>query len=221
MSRSYEQTCHIARALDVLGERWTLLIVRELALGPRRYGDLLSSLPGMGTSLLAARLKHLEQYDVVRRTVLPGPGRAAAYELGDRGTALTPLLASLVEWGEGIGPPPPEYTDRAAWSVLAMRLTAPGEAADFDTVTELVVDEETLWLQGDGERVRLETGPAPVKPGLRLTCGKATLYALAQGRMTVDDAVASGELVVEGDPDRARLFFELFNLPNSSRTNSR
>ncbi|MGW3160058.1 winged helix-turn-helix transcriptional regulator [Streptomyces sp. NPDC001089] len=221
MTRSYEQTCRIARALDVLGERWTLLIVRELALGPRRYGDLLADLPGMGTSLLAARLKHLERYDVVRRTVLPGPGRVAGYELGDRGTALTPLLASLVEWGGGLAPPPPGSFDRAVWTMLAMRLTAPGEAVDFDTVTEIAVDGETLWLQGDGERVRLETGPAPVKPGLRLTSGRATFQALATGGVTVDDAMASGELAVQGDADRARLFFDLFSLTNSSPTQGR
>lgn len=220
MSRSYEQTCFIARSLDVLGERWTLLIVRELALGPRRYGDLLSALPGMGTSLLAARLKHLEQHDVLRRTTLPGPGRVAAYELTGRGEALMPVLAGLAEWGAGLGDPPPSYTDRAAWSMVAMRLTATGEAARFDTLTELVVGEETLWLQGDGERVRVETGPAPLKPGLRLICDKETFYALAKGQVAVDDAVASGRLVVHGEPDAARLFFELFRLPDGHRTTS-
>ena len=221
MRRSYEQTCFIARALDVVGERWILLIVRELALGPRRYGDLLSALPGMGTSLLAARLKHLEQHDVLRRTTLPGQGRVAAYELTDRGEALIPVLAGLAEWGAGLGDPPPGYTDRAAWSVVAMRLTAPGEAARFDTLTELVVGEERLWLQGDGERVRVETGRAPVKPGLCLTCEKETFYALAKGQVAVDDAVASGRLVVDGESDTARLFFELFRLPDGQRTTSR
>ncbi|MGW3746043.1 winged helix-turn-helix transcriptional regulator [Streptomyces sp. NPDC005146] len=220
MSRSYEQTCRIARALDVLGERWTLLIVRELTLGPRRYGDILDALPGMGTSLLSARLKHLEQCGVLRRTVLPGPGRAAAYELDDRGAALMPLLASLADWGGRIGLPPPGYTDRAAWSVLAMRLTAPEEAADFDTVTELVLGAETLWLQGDGERVRIEVGPPRVKPGMRLTCEKATFYALAKGQVSVDDAMVSGDLVVDGNPDNARLFFELFNLPDGTHAAS-
>ncbi|MDX3071095.1 winged helix-turn-helix transcriptional regulator [Streptomyces sp. NPDC088354] len=220
MSRSYEQICHIARALDVLGERWTLLIVRELTLGPRRYSDLLDALPGMGTSLLAARLKHLGAYDVVRRTTLRGPGHAAAYELGARGEALLPLLASLASWGGGLGPPPAGYADRAAWSLVAMRLTAPGRAAGFTTLTELVVGDETLWLQGDGEQVRAEIGPAPMRPGMRLICEKATLYALARGRVAVDDAIASGDLVVEGDADTARLFFELFSLTDGDHATS-
>ncbi|MFD8424897.1 winged helix-turn-helix transcriptional regulator [Streptomyces sp. NPDC059466] len=218
MTRSYEQTCFIARALDVLGERWTLLIVRELVLGPRRYVDLLSALPGLGTSLLAARLKHLEQHDVLRRTTLPGPGHAAAYELTDRGEALMPTLAGLVEWGTGLADPPPGYTDRVAWTTVAMRLTARAEAARFDTLTELVVSGEALWLRGDGERVRLATGRAPVPPGLRLTCEKETFYALAKGQAAVDEAVASGQLVVDGEPDTARLFFELFRLPDGHRT---
>lgn len=219
MARSYEQACHVARALDVLGERWTLLIVRELALGPRRYGDLLEALPGMGTSLLAARLKHLEQFDVLRRVALPGPGRAAIYELAARGEALMPLLASLTEWGAGLGAAPSGYSTRAAWAMVAMRATASAEAAGYDTLTELVVDEETLWLLGDGTRVRVELGPAPLKPGLRLTCGKRTFFALAGGRLGVDEAVAAGDLIVEGDPDAARNFFRLFQLPGARRVN--
>jgi DNA-binding HxlR family transcriptional regulator len=213
VSRSYEQTCYIARSLDVLGERWTFLILRELALGPRRYGDLLSALPGMGTSLLASRLKHLEQHDVVHRMTLPGPGRGTSYELTDRGEALMPALACFAEWGAALGDPPPEYVDRAAWSVVAMRLTAPGEAAGFNTLTELAVGDETLWLRGDSQRVQAGTGPAPMKPGLRLTSAKETFYALAKKQVTVDDAVASGRLAVDGELEIARLFFEVFSLP--------
>lgn len=220
MTRSYGQACLVARALDVLGERWTLLIVRELALGPRRYGDLLEALPGMGTSLLAARLKHLEQYDVLRRTTLPGPGRAAAYELSGRGQGLLPVLASLAEWGAGLGAAPADYSVRAAWGMLAMRVTAAEDAAGYDTLTELVVDDETLWLQGDGARVRVELGRAPLKPGLRMTCGKKTFFALARGLVEVGEAVASEELVVDGDSDAARRFFDLFRLPGARRVDS-
>ncbi|MFE3268098.1 winged helix-turn-helix transcriptional regulator [Streptomyces sp. NPDC059215] len=216
MSRSYEQACHIARALDVLGQRWTLLIVRELAFGPRRYGELLDALPGMGTSLLAARLKHLEHSGVLRRVMVTGSRHAAAYELKDRGAALMPLLASLADYGGRMGSPPDGFTDRAAWKVLAMCLTASEDGADFGTVTELALGGETLWLQGDGERVRLGIGAAPVKPDVRLTCAKKVLYALAKAQVLVDDAVAAGDLVVEGDLGKARVFFELFRLPNDA-----
>jgi DNA-binding HxlR family transcriptional regulator len=218
MARSYEQSCFIARALDVLGERWTLLIVRELTLGPRRYGELLGALPGIGNSLLAGRLRHLEQYGVVRRT---GPAGAGAYELGDRGQALVPLLGSLVDWGAALGKPPPGYADRTAWRLVAMRLTASGEAVRFPALTQLVVDEETFWLHADGERVRLEIGQAPISPDLRLTCGKNVFTSLAWGRLTVELAVATGELLVDGDPDTARSFFEVFSMPGGDEAVNR
>ncbi|MGI5405282.1 winged helix-turn-helix transcriptional regulator [Streptomyces chartreusis] len=217
MGRSYEQTCYIARSLDILGERWTLLIVRELTLGPRRYGDLLGALPGIGTNLLATRLRDLEQNDIVRRAALPGPGRAAAYVLTARGEALTPALAALADWGAGLPEPPSHHTGRAAWIMVAMRLTAPQQAAAFDTITELQVGGEVLWLHGDGSQVRLAVGPAPVTPGLRLTCERATFYALAAGRMTVDEACESGDLAVDGGFAAAALFFTLFNLPAGAR----
>ncbi len=217
MTRSYEQRCVIARALDILGERWTLLILRELAMEPRRFGEILDALPGIGNSLLAARLKHLEANGVVRRTAVPGAGRVAAYELTDRGEALTPILAGLADWGAGLGDPPHGYTARAASRLTAMRLTASEEAARFDTLTQLEVGDEVFWMHGDGERVRLRRGPAPLAPGLRLTCADDTLTALAGGRETVDGAVEKGELGVEGELGRARRFFELFNLLSDER----
>ncbi|MEU3985805.1 helix-turn-helix domain-containing protein [Streptomyces sp. NPDC026672] len=216
MTRSYEQRCFIARSLDVLGERWTLLILRELTLGPRRYGEILDALPGLGTSLLAARLKHLEKHRVVRRTMLTGAGRtgvAGAYELADRGQALLPVLTGLAEWGAGLEAPPPTYTDRVAWRLVAMRLTAPDEAVRFDTLTQLDVDDEQFWLRGDGGQVQVRVGAAPMKPDLRLKCGTDTFTSLARGRTTVDREVAAGDLVVDGEPDTARLFFETFSLP--------
>ena len=216
MARSYEQGCHIARALDVLGERWTLLIARELVAGPRRYGDLLEALPGIGTSLLAARLKHLEQHRVVRQVTLPGPGHVAAYALGERGEALLPVLAALSEWGGGLADTPPGYADNPVWSMIALRLRASAGAASFGVLTELTVGGKTVWLQGDGERVRMETGPAPTRPGLRLSCAKDTFYALVKGRTTVEDAVSAGQLAIDGEPGDSRLFFALFGLPQAA-----
>lgn len=216
MARSYEQGCHIARALDVLGERWTLLIARELVAGSRRYSDLLEALPGIGTSLLAARLKHLEQHRVVRQVTLPGPGRTAAYALGERGEALMPVLAALSEWGGGLPDTPPGYADNPVWSIIALRLRACAEAASFGILTELTVGGTTVWLQGDGERVRMETGPAPTNPGLRLTCAKDTFYALVKGRATVEDALSSGQLAIDGEAADGQHFFDLFGLPRAA-----
>src|SRR3712207_6674695 len=97
--RSYDQFCALAKALDVLGERWTLLVVRELLLGPKRYSDLLEGLPGIGTNLLATRLKTLEANGLVARRRLPAPAASTVYELTDRGRGLEPALYELMRWG--------------------------------------------------------------------------------------------------------------------------
>src|SRR3954471_15527003 len=96
--RSYRQLCGLAAALDVVGERWTMLIVRDLSLGPRRYGELLEGLPGIGEGLLAQRLRHLESEALVQRTFSPDVG-AVVYQLTDDGRDLWTALVPLAAWG--------------------------------------------------------------------------------------------------------------------------
>ena len=116
--RRYNQYCAVARALDIVGERWTLLIVRELLSGPKRFKDLLVGLPGIGTNLLTARLKDLEGYGVVRRTILPPPAGSKVYELTELGRSLEPVIAALGQWGlEFLDNPPNQEDDlRPAWA---------------------------------------------------------------------------------------------------------
>src|SRR3954464_12913653 len=97
--RRYTDPCGIARALDVVGERWALLIVRELLLGPRRFGQLADGLPSPSPNVLAQRLRELEDDGVVRRHVLEPPASVAVYELTERGRALEPILVELGRWG--------------------------------------------------------------------------------------------------------------------------
>src|SRR5947209_18910424 len=104
--RSYDQYCAIARGLDVIGDRWTLLLVRDLLLGPKRYKDLLSGLPGIGTNLLADRLRDLEGVGLIARTVLPPPAGSTVYQLTESGQALEPPVVALGRCGARvIGPP--------------------------------------------------------------------------------------------------------------------
>lgn len=119
--RSYRQFCGMARALDVLGERWTLLLVRELLLGPRRYSDLLESLPGLTTNLLARRLKRLEADGLVEHAALQRAPRPA-YQLTERGVALEPVVMELGRWG-GALMDAPRRDDRVdmAWGLLSMK----------------------------------------------------------------------------------------------------
>jgi DNA-binding HxlR family transcriptional regulator len=218
VTRSYGQACLIARALDVLGERWTLLIVRQLGLGPQRFSDLLEALEGIGTNLLSERLKQLQAYDVITKTTLSGPRSAHAYALTERGEELTPVLRGLADWAAALPVAPKEFQRRTEWALLAMRATAEQSAASLDTLTELHLDGEVFWVYGDGGHVRLRAGPAPVRAGLVLSCSRVTLQALATGQLSVTDATAAGDLQVDGDLATAAEFFRIFQLPAGPAT---
>ncbi len=146
--KNYHQHCGLARALDVIGERWTLLLVRELLLAPRRYGDLL--MPGLTTNLLAKRLKDLEAAGVVRKTVYR---RETKYELTPRGAALEPVVMEVARWGGALLAGGPRRGDRLdpGWGLLSLKRRYLGS---FRQTLEIRVDTP------DGERVfELAGGP--------------------------------------------------------------
>jgi DNA-binding HxlR family transcriptional regulator len=120
--KSYQQFCGLARALDHLGERWTLLIVRDLLLGPRRYSDLLEGLPGITTNLLAARLREMERTGLVVKRKAPAPVRAVVYELTAAGRALEAAIMELARWGgRFMGQPDPRDRMNIGWGLLSMK----------------------------------------------------------------------------------------------------
>jgi len=134
MSKRYDQYCPIAHALGAVGERWTLLVVRDLMNGPQRYTDLAASLPGIGTNILAARLKELEESGLVEKRKLPPPAASTVYELTAYGHDLRPVLHELARWGaRSLGPPPLEALEEG-WLVGALDialspLATPGKIA--------------------------------------------------------------------------------------------
>jgi DNA-binding HxlR family transcriptional regulator/putative sterol carrier protein len=207
--RTYGQYCGLAAAMDVLGERWTMLILRELALGPKRYSQLLERLPGIGTNLLAARLKALEAADVVHRA------DAAGYALTPRGEQLRPALDALARWGWELLPDEPEAGSvRAAWAAVLMR--AEMEASGGPGVTGVVdfdVDGERFWLRADGEHADLRDGPAPVRADVTARCDIPTFTALATGRTDAREAIRTGALIVEGDRRLLEQLLRRFRLP--------
>lgn len=140
-AKSYHQTCSVARALDIIGDRWTLLIVRELLSGPKRYGELKKFLAGMNATLLSDRLKQLEGHGVVCKIELSAPVNAAAYALTAAGAALEPVILALVRWGLVHAPPPfPDAHSHPHWAVVAMRaLFNPSRAADIDIACQFLV----------------------------------------------------------------------------------
>jgi DNA-binding HxlR family transcriptional regulator len=200
--RSYEQFCTLATALDVVGERWTLLIVRELMLGPRRFTDLLDGLPGIGRNLLAARLKHLEEEGLVRRDTLPPPAASRVYELTEHGRGLGPALAELGRWGvERLGERRPEQTFNPAWGMFPLSYMADREAArDLDETWEFRIGPATFTLRVSGGRVIPRSGGTEA-PDLIVRMDEDTLAALFSRSLPPLEALTSGRVTAEGSPE--------------------
>ena len=198
--RSYNQYCAVARALDIVGERWTLLIVRELLPGPKRFKDLLEGLPGIGTNLLAARLKDLEGYGVVRRTTLPPPAASRVYELTELGRSLEPVIMGLARWGlEFLGASREEEDRQPAWAMVALRsMLKPEATGEVRESYEFRLDDEVfhVWIENGEIEVRQGT---TADPYLVVRSDTQTLLAVAAGRVEPGEAVASGAIGIEGD----------------------
>lgn len=202
MRRSYEQLCTLARTLDVVGERWTLLIVRELMLGPRRFTDLVDGLPGIGRNLLSARLRALETAGLVSRRPLPAPSAAHVYELTGDGRALGPALAELGRWGaERLPDPEPELAFRPAWAMFPLAYMADREAAigKRETYEFRVGDTRFHFVVDDGE-IRPEAGGTS-RPDVVVTMSEATLATLFARKLEPAAAVLDGRISIEGDRD--------------------
>src|ERR1700745_2351332 len=193
--KHYEQTCAIARALDIVGERWSLLLVRELTLGPRRYRDLATGLPGIPSNVLAGRLKDLQTAGVVTRRTLPAPADVTVYELTDAGWALQPALHELLDWGLRYAPEPSEDdVGQPGWGLLA----AAGRptALPAGRRCELRIGPEGFYLSSDAGKLAVSRGPAPDGDAV-VTMPAETLYGLLTGQTTVTDAVTHS--TVHGD----------------------
>lgn len=147
--RTYGQYCALAKALDVVGERWSLLVVRELLLGERRYTDLLAGLPGISTDMLATRLRNLEEAEVIARRVLPPPAASTVYELTPAGRELEPAILALARWGlDRIGEKKRGETFRIEWAELMLRTMFDAEQSDGPPlILELRVGDERLRIR--------------------------------------------------------------------------
>jgi DNA-binding HxlR family transcriptional regulator len=204
-ARSYDQTCGLAAALDVLGERWTLLVLRELALGPKRFRDLTARLPGAGTNLLSARLRSLEAAGVIRR----GDGRA--YELDERGEALRPVLEGLATWGLPLVVDPAESgaAARASWAAGTMGAHARAHPdPDLRVLAAFTVGDERLWVRVEGGDVVVREGAPPWPPDLAVEADVRTFLLVARGDLGPDALT-----LVSGDPALLRRLLAVWRLP--------
>ncbi|WP_141578621.1 winged helix-turn-helix transcriptional regulator [Actinomadura sp. WMMA1423] len=212
--RTYNQYCATARTLDLVGERWTLLLVRELLTGPKRFGDLQAGLRGLGTGLLAARLKLLEREGLARRTVLPPPARTPAYALTEAGEELGPAILALARWGLkwAMDERRPDETFHPGWALLGLQACFDQEAAaGLRAVYEFRVDDEVFHARIDDGAIEVLHGPAQ-RPDATVTMSEEAFLGLVGGR-ALGQAIEDGSASVSGDEEVLRRLKDLFPLP--------
>ncbi|RVX39758.1 HxlR family transcriptional regulator [Nonomuraea polychroma] len=195
--RYYGQYCGLASALDVIGERWTLLIVRELLLGPKRYGELLAALPGMGTNLLADRLKFLVENGVLTKPA----NRDQGYALTEVGRQLRDPVLKLANWGMGfLGRPDDDLEVRPHWGFLAVQsMIDANRAGDVDEAYEFHVDDVVFHIQVADGQVKALEGPYGGEAAMVARTDAYTFVEIGAKRLTPFEALASGRLSMIGD----------------------
>lgn len=210
--RSYQQACNIAYALDVIGERWTLLLIRDLLLGPKRFGELQASLEGIGANLLSTRLKELERQGILEKVSPDDGSKRQRYSLSEQGLELEPILAGLIRWGAKLPVTERSAEDRYVdeWDRVALRLLFDGRVdpslrgrvdlrSESGTLEVSVVEEGLVFgLEDSGEA------------DLVLRAKRSVLVALFQGNSDWLSSEGSGVLEVEGDRDFAARWFACF-----------
>lgn len=200
--RNYGQYCALARSLDVIGERWTLLIVRDLLLGPKRFKDLLDGLPGIGRNLLAERLRQLQMEGVVERTTLPPPAASKVYVLTSTGVRLRPVVIELSRWGLHLLDAPRLGDQmRPAWLINTMQGSfRPERARGVHETYEFRVNAEIFHVRIDDGRIDARQGSAAV-PDFMFEADLATFLAVGSRQLDPAQAVATGRARFEGDPE--------------------
>src|SRR5262245_58263359 len=215
----YPQFCALARAAEIIGERWTLFIVRKLLLGPKRFGDLGERLSGVSPTVLAGRLNALIESGVVRRATLPAPFNAQTYELTPVGRALKPAIRELIRWGgHFLFPPRPDDTFEPDWVLLgldaiarqtptparliALRVTQGGKSAGF-------------LVQGGGQGTTISRGDSPASAMIETRFD--TLLRVLSTELSLEQAVSKKLAKVEGSVVAARSLPRMFDLSDRRR----
>jgi DNA-binding HxlR family transcriptional regulator len=214
----YAQFCPLARVAEIFGERWTLLIMRDLFVGPQRFSDLRRRLPGISASVLSQRLHRLETNGLVRRGTLPPPGRADIIELTELGASFEDAMTELIRFGlRFVGPP--EAADHIEPSWLGMGLAAVARQTSTPAHRFVVFipdgdDEVVLWVQGGRRGVVVEALAAGARPASEATVrgDPFDIFAFASGALSVDAARSSEALELEGDLEALAKFHQLFDM---------
>ena len=217
-NRSYNQYCGLAYALDIIGERWTLLIVRELIPGPRRFTDLLDGLPGISTNLLSERLKSLEQQGLLCRRLLPPPAGSTVYELTSLGRALEKSLIELGKWGSQFVPTSSEdaiLLNVGSYALTLKTFFRPEQAQGVTETYELHIDNEVLQVQINAGELQVRQGEA-FNADLVLYTDISSYLRLLTGQINPDEAIAAGLVRIEGTPAVLNRFLNITRVPSAS-----
>jgi DNA-binding HxlR family transcriptional regulator len=208
--KSYHQFCGIARSLDVIGERWTLLLIRELMLGPRRFVDLLEALPGIGSNTLTTRLRALEEDGLITRETLPPPAASTVYRLTPAGADLEPALIELGRWGlRRLQAGDAGGMFRPEWMLLGLKL-AVGSADLPDCDYQFRVDGSPILLSVRAGRVEV-TQSVSASPDLTLATDTSTIKDIGLGNMTPVQAVEAGLIAIDGKTELLAPLLELMD----------
>jgi DNA-binding HxlR family transcriptional regulator len=213
-TRTYGDGCAIARALDLVGERWALLLVRELLLGPKRYTDLRRGLPNASPNVISERLRELERAGIVRRRTLPPPAGSRIYELTDWGLELEETVMSLGRWAARSPTPLADAPVASADSiVLALRARfEPRTANGLRATYELRLGDDRFRIGvADGE-ITVARGDAD-QPAATIESDPDTLDSVLWGTRSLADAQHSGSITIEGDEALVERFVRLFPTP--------
>src|ERR687897_1818629 len=196
--RTYDDGCAAAHALDLVGERWALLVVRELLLGPKRFTDLRAGIPKASPNVLAQRLRELERAGVVRRRKLPPPAASRVYELTEWGLELEPAVISLGRWGARSPSKPRDAALGVDSLVLSFRTMFDPRAADSFTASyELRLGEDRFRAVVAEGRFKIARGDDD-RPDATIETNSATLAALVYDGLGIEEALRSGDLNIEG-----------------------
>jgi DNA-binding HxlR family transcriptional regulator len=213
--RTYGDRCGVARALDIVGERWALLVVRELLLGPKRFTDLRAGLPHVSPDILAQRLRELEESGIVRRGKLPPPAGSRIYELTDRGRELEPIVIALGRFGSVAPFPPGDAEIGVDAVVIALKsLFAPGAADGVSASYELRLGEQRFRVRVADGRIDVVRGSAQAPDAIIETDPGTLATVLWHGRK-LDEARRGGDLAITGDRRAVTRFVGLFPLPKA------
>jgi DNA-binding HxlR family transcriptional regulator len=203
----------VARALDLIGERWALLVVRELLLGPKRFTDLRAGLPHVSADVLSQRLRELERDGIVQRRTLAPPAGSRVYELTDRGMELEPLILALGRWGSGAPFPPGDARLGVDSAILALRtLFDPAAADGLNATYELRLGDQRFHARVADGRLEVARGSAE-NPDASIDTDTGTLSALLWHGRRLPEALRARDIGIEGSRPAAERFLRLFPLP--------